>query len=261
MSAVAPNGAQVTASVLETVNGEPRVSSLKVSERTEVEHRAVLQLVRSKQNELEVFGDLAFEMRDRPGVPGPALQVALLNEPQSTLLMTFMRNSDAVVGFKVDLVKQFYAMKQALIQPALTPEQIVAQALQITTARVAELTQKVELDAPKVEYMDTFVSPDDLFLIRAVGNEIDENENTIRDLLIDKGWIYRKHIGRRFSMSKGRTEDVTEYWPSSEHKAKFRLVPQHNAPRHHNNQVRQTLYVTWDGKVAIARLFGKEAAA
>ncbi|UCR89283.1 BRO family protein [Mycetocola spongiae] len=143
----------------------------------------------------------------------------------------------------------------------LTPEQIVHQALQITAAKVAELEARALDDAPKVEYVDLFVSPDDMDTIRALGNAIGEKEGVIRDLLIGKGWIYRKHIGRRYSVSKGHTEDVTEYWPAAEHKAKFRLVPQHNAPRHHNNQVRQTLYVTPEGKTAVARLFGKAAAA
>ncbi|WP_051701542.1 phage antirepressor KilAC domain-containing protein [Mycetocola saprophilus] len=143
---------------------------------------------------------------------------------------------------------------------ALTPEQIVAQALQITTAQVAELTAKVEQDAPKVEYVDTFVSTDDLVTVRALSNELGVKETDIRDLMVEKMFAYRKFIGERFSTTKGRLEPVYEWWPMAGKKHLFRLVPQHNAPRHHNNQLKQTLYITPAGKVEIARLFGKELA-
>ncbi len=37
-----------------------------------------------------------------------------LNEPQATLLLTFLRNNEIVVEFKVDLVKVFYEMRMKL---------------------------------------------------------------------------------------------------------------------------------------------------
>lgn len=100
--------------IVTQIDGELRVSSEVIAERTENQHASVLRLIRDNQVAFEEFGDLGFEILDRPGVPGPPLQIALLNEPQSTLLMTFLRNSEIVVKFKVELVKQFYAMRQAL---------------------------------------------------------------------------------------------------------------------------------------------------
>jgi hypothetical protein len=40
-----------------------------------------------------------------------ATEVALLNEPQATFLLTLMRNSEIVVKFKLALVKAFFALR------------------------------------------------------------------------------------------------------------------------------------------------------
>ncbi|EJF95951.1 Rha family transcriptional regulator [Bartonella taylorii] len=63
------------------------------------------------------FGSLAFEMRvsKRDGKGGQKREVAILNEPQATLLMTYMRNNDTVRAFKKALVKAFYDLKNQLI--------------------------------------------------------------------------------------------------------------------------------------------------
>jgi len=50
---------------------------------------------------LEEFGPLRFEIQvARPGRGGEATEYATLNEQQSTLLLTYMRNSDIVCRFK-----------------------------------------------------------------------------------------------------------------------------------------------------------------
>lgn len=105
--------------IIEDAEGELRVSSLIIAGRTENQHASVLRIVRERQGELEQFGLVGFEIAPRfEGQHGGGdTTYALLNEPQSTLLMTFMRNSPVVVDFKVELVKQFYAMRQALASP------------------------------------------------------------------------------------------------------------------------------------------------
>ena len=129
-------------------------------------------------------------------------------------------------------------------QLALTDEEIVAQALQITTAKVKQLEAKVEEDKPKVEYVDSFVAvEDDVLIIRDAAQVLGVKESELRDALTDWGWVYRKHVGQRWSDSHGRMVDVYEWRAYAEHADKFQLRPQHNAPRHHNGQVRQTLYV------------------
>lgn len=53
--------------------------------------------VREYQNDLEEFGALAFETRRTLGTPTTFF---LLNEPQATLILTYMRNSEIVRDFK-----------------------------------------------------------------------------------------------------------------------------------------------------------------
>lgn len=144
------------------------------------------------------------------------------------------------------------------VQRALTPDEIVHQALQITTAKVQELEAKVAADAPKVAYVDQFVARDDCRTIGDFAKSIGVAEKSVREELLSRGWIYKKFIGERFSVKEQRKVEEWEYRGAADHKEKFRLFAQHNAPRHHNNQLRQTLYVTPYGCERIARLFGDD---
>lgn len=220
------------------------VTSEQVAAGAGVEHRAVLQLIGNNVADFEEFGHLAFEMRDRPGVPGPALRVALLNEQQATLLMTYQRNTEQVRAFKKALVKAFFEMGRAVV-PALPQD--YASALRALVAEVegrAALEAKIADDAPKVDYVDRFVAVrDDAITFRVASSQLGIGEQEMRSALLAAGWIHRVLIGQRWSAKDDKLVDEWEYRPSSGHKDLFTLRPQHNAPRHHNGQVRQTLYV------------------
>jgi hypothetical protein len=133
--------------------------------------------------------------------------------------------------------------KQETAAPVLSDDEIVARALQITSDRVRTLEAKVAEDAPKVAYVDEFVSPDDVILFKVAALQLGLTEPQFRERLLEAGWVYRKTIGSRWSQSQQR--QVTEYeWRAyAQHADKFSLKPQHNAPRHHNGQVKQTLYI------------------
>ncbi|QAB17516.1 hypothetical protein Leucomu_05895 [Leucobacter muris] len=106
----------MSSNIVHQRDGELTISSEIIAERTQNEHRAVLQLIRTHQADFEAFGLVAFEMRARSTGQhgGGDVRYAVLNEHQATLLMTFMKNTTIVKAFKVELVKQFYAMRQAL---------------------------------------------------------------------------------------------------------------------------------------------------
>ncbi|WP_375706564.1 Rha family transcriptional regulator, partial [Bartonella sp. AA33NXGY] len=72
-------------------------------------HKTVIQLVRNNRKDFEEFGSLGFEIQvsKRDGKGGQKRVIAILNEPQATLLMTYMRNNDMVRAFKKALVKAF----------------------------------------------------------------------------------------------------------------------------------------------------------
>ncbi|MBW2187562.1 MAG: Rha family transcriptional regulator [Deltaproteobacteria bacterium] len=95
---------------------EPKTTTLAISDGTDNEHKSVLQLVRNYIDDLSEFGLVAFEMRPRSAGQhgGGDVEYAILNEPQATLLLTYMRNSDIVRQFKKNLIKAFFAMRDQL---------------------------------------------------------------------------------------------------------------------------------------------------
>lgn len=97
------------------------VTSETIAQGAGVEHRAVLQLVDKYRTELDSLNPTAFEMRKGAALEhggfAKATRTALLNEPQSSLLMMFMRNTAQVVAFKLALVTAFYQMKNLIESP------------------------------------------------------------------------------------------------------------------------------------------------
>lgn len=183
----------VEQSFVHEFQGELRVSSLDVAERTGNEHRAVLQLVNSYAGQLERFGHLAFEMRD--GYQGHTVRVAHLNEQQATLLITFMRNSEIVVDFKATLVEQFYEMRQALTRPAIP--QSFAEALELAAAQARQL----EVAQPKADAWDELASADGDYSVADAAKilaraGIETGAQRLFGQLSDMGWIFRGPQGK-----------------------------------------------------------------
>lgn len=253
-----------TINIVEDAEGELRVSSLIIAGRTEIQHKNVLELVRKNLSELSAFGGVAFETRPFMTAGGEQVrEYALLNEPQSTLLMTFMRNSPVVVKFKVELVKQFYAMRQALqvsVLPQSLPEALRAYAAEVEKS--TELAQKIIADEPKVEYVDRFVGQtSDAVTVDVFASQFGSTGPKVRDLLHEKRVAVRKFLGERWSNSEQRMVKEYEWRPRQgvESSAWFDLRPQHNAPRLHNGQVKQTMYVRQFHAQELAVKLGLEA--
>lgn len=95
--------------------GEFVVTSETIANGAGVEHRAVLQLIGNNIADFEEFGQVAFEMR--AGYNNAQVRVALLNEQQATLLMTYQRNTDRVREFKKTLVRAFFDVAHRAAAP------------------------------------------------------------------------------------------------------------------------------------------------
>jgi len=87
-------------------------TSLILSEKVELEHRAILQLIR-KYKEREIFKRSAFEMQ-KIKTKGRQGEVYFLTESQALFLLTLMKNSDLVVDFKENLVNEFFKCRKML---------------------------------------------------------------------------------------------------------------------------------------------------
>jgi phage regulator Rha-like protein len=111
------NARAINLPVVAVVNGEATTTSLAIADGTEIQHKNVMELVRTYKADLEEFGPVAFETRKGEPLPqggfAKAMEFAILNEPQSTLIMTYMRNSDIVRTFKKRLVKEFWELARA----------------------------------------------------------------------------------------------------------------------------------------------------
>lgn len=256
-----PKGNTLNTHIVPTIEHDFRglhVSSLNIAEGSGVQHKNVLESVSKNQADLEQFGPVAFETRKGAALPqggfAMATRIALLNEQQSTLVMTYMKNTEQVKAFKLALVKGFFEMAKQLTQPAraLSPDEIVAQALQITTAKVEALKAEITAAIPKVAYVDCFVADTDLLKLRAVASRLSVGESALRDLLLAKKWIYRE-TATRWSEPKQAKVEVTRYSAYAEKKHLFQPVMNHEAPRF-KGETMHTLKVTPAGASAIARL-------
>lgn len=118
------------------VEGEARASSEIIARGVGVQHKNVLALIRRYVTDFGQFGPLAFETRlaKTPQGGGRPVEFAMLNEPQATLLMTFMRNSPKVIEFKIALVREFFRMRDELGRR----EQNLWQQMQALIAREVE---------------------------------------------------------------------------------------------------------------------------
>ncbi|WP_375686824.1 Rha family transcriptional regulator [Bartonella sp. AC331YNZD] len=103
---------------LVTINnaGIAVTTSLKIAGGVGNSHATVIKLVRQNIEDFEEFGRVGFEISPFGTKGGRQKRViAILNEPQATLLMTYMRNNDMVRAFKKALVKAFYDLKNKLM--------------------------------------------------------------------------------------------------------------------------------------------------
>ena len=110
-------------------DGDAVTTTLAIAEGTLNDHASVIKLVRAYQADLEDFGGVGFEIQPFATAGGEQTrEVAILNEPQSTLLLTFMRNTDIVRAFKKKLVREFWEMVQQRSRPMTPAEQLLANA-------------------------------------------------------------------------------------------------------------------------------------
>lgn len=87
---------------------EARVESQILAVYLDIQHKNLLAMVDENKLYFEVFGRVAFETRTLDTMGGKQKQrIALLNEDQAYLLLTYTRNSERTKSLKVELVAAF----------------------------------------------------------------------------------------------------------------------------------------------------------
>lgn len=110
-------------------SGEPVTRTTAIAQGAKHRHSTVIRLVRENIVDLEDFGRVGFEIQPF-ATPGGTQrrEVAVLNEQQATLLLTYMRNNAEVRRFKKRLVRAFYELLSEKRQPAFQVPQTMAEA-------------------------------------------------------------------------------------------------------------------------------------
>ncbi|MGV0785181.1 Rha family transcriptional regulator [Mycolicibacterium sp. XJ775] len=257
-----------TAPIVQVADGVPTTTSMRIANGTNNEHRAVLQLVRDNLADFEEFGGVAFEMQPFDTAGGPQQRtVAILNEEHATLLLTYMRNNAIVKDFKKRLVREFSALRRGTAPAPLQGNELLAAAviesqkiIEARDARIYQLESARAVDAPKVTYVDTYVTDADLLSFSTVASTNGVTEKWLRELLIAKDWIYCQQDSR-WSEKKQQKVTRNRYSEKADKKRYFRRVEVHEAPRFRGSEVMHTLKITPAGAEAIARLIAKAVAA
>lgn len=89
--------------------------SMVIAKGTGVAHRKIKESIRKHKNKLKEFGRLSapYQAESSGGRPE---EYYLLNEAQATFLVTLLKNTDVVVNFKAELVKQFFEMRKLIAE-------------------------------------------------------------------------------------------------------------------------------------------------
>lgn len=97
------------------IKAVPFTTSEVIAEYAKVKHHAIQQMISKHEASLKKFGQVAFEMRAVTYSRGTNQEkIYHLNEEQATLLITFLKNTEPVINFKVELVRQFFEMRTEL---------------------------------------------------------------------------------------------------------------------------------------------------
>lgn len=89
--------------------------SFRIAEATNNQHESVARIIQKKRKRLEKFGPVDFT-DFKSGKRGRPIKVYQLNEPQATLLITYLDNGEKVDDFKEELVRQFFQMRRILAE-------------------------------------------------------------------------------------------------------------------------------------------------
>lgn len=92
---------------------EQYTTSEIIAECAEVQHHTITRLIRENKADFEELGILGFKIHklDTRGQPKKSY---ILNEQQATLLITYLKNTETVRQFKLNLVKAFFEMREEL---------------------------------------------------------------------------------------------------------------------------------------------------
>ncbi|WP_260971853.1 Rha family transcriptional regulator [Mycolicibacterium llatzerense] len=160
--------------IVQVSDGVATTTSMRIANGTGNEHASVLLLIRKNLADFEEFGLVRFEIAPRPAGQhgGGDVTVAILNEDQATLAMTYLRNNEIVKDFKKRLVREFSALRrmvasqtreERLALAVIDAQQMITERdeqLAIVTSEKKCLEAAIERDAPLVAKAEAHTGSD-----------------------------------------------------------------------------------------------------
>lgn len=184
--------------IVTLIDGVPTTTSLAIADGAELQHKNVLELIRTYLADLEEFGRVAFKTRPRLAGQhgGGNTEYAILNEQQTTLIFTYMRNSEIVRVFKKRLVKEFYDLAHGkIIDPlqALNDPATMRGLLLTYTEKVITLEHQVEELQPKADALDRISAGRESMTLTQASKVLGITISKLTRWMHAHGWIYRQN--------------------------------------------------------------------
>lgn len=209
-------------------NGQAVTTSATLAEGVGNPHKSVIQLIRQNLADLEDFGRVPFQMRPFETAGGTqSREIALLNEQQATLLMTYMRNNPVVREFKKRLVKAFYEMAQQLRHrpgPEMTRLEILQMAI-AAEERAIQMEARAAEDAPKIAFYDQVAACDDYIGVREAAQVLGTGRSRLMAKLRTLGWIDKWNVPYQRSIDQGLMQSKVGQFEHPEHGLKKSITP------------------------------------
>lgn len=204
--------------------GEPVTTSAAIADGTARAHHGMIQLIRENLNDFKEFGGVAFEMRPFDTAGGrQTREVAVLNEHQATLLITFMRNTGIVKEFKIRLVKAFFDMRDELrnqAAPALPDFANPAEAARAWADqhdKCIEAQQQIERDAPDVAFAREVKVAEDAITVAKAAKILGTGQRRLMAYLRQIGWVTRRNEPYQAKIEAGYLDVKLGSWQHPDH--------------------------------------------
>ena len=200
--------------IVSITNGEALTTSLAIAEGVGNQHKNVIELIRANLSDFEGFGRVAFETRPFETAGGTQnKEYATLNEPQATLLMTYMRNSEVVKQFKIRLVRAFY--EQDNNKPPMSRMDVLKLAMEAEEEKL-RLESVIEEDRPKVEFHDRVAISEDAISVGKAAKLIGTGQKRLFAFLRQQGWITRTNEPYQAKITSGHMDVKIGKWSHPE---------------------------------------------
>lgn len=190
-------------SLVQIIEGRPVTTSVSIAEGVGNTHRSVIQLIRQYIDDVEEFGRVAFQIAPFETSGGVQnREIALLNEQQATLLLTYLRNNEVVRAFKIKLVKAFYEFAERLRNQPVIPQElsrmdILEIAMQSEKERIRiEAEKKVVEDKllvaePKAAALDRIAAAKGSMNLSTAAKTLKVPPRKLIAYLISRRWLFK----------------------------------------------------------------------